>query len=105
MNERPRLPKPTKEQLRRLYKKTPFDREEKTRITFDFDKAKNHRERQELQSREKIYRHRWKEEQELRARQERRSKKWQPEHNKQKETWRDVYYGDGKRASKPMLTI
>ncbi len=105
MNEKPRPPKPKKDQLTKPYKKTPFDREEKPRITFDLNNAMTERERRELESRENLFRHRWKEEQEFKARQKRRSKEWQREHNKHQETWRDVYCGDRNRNTKPTPTL
>lgn len=70
------------------YKRTPFDREEKLKISFDFDERKSHRERQEEESRKKLFQHRWREEQRMKAKQKKQNKregKGTPQ-----ETWRDV---------------
>ena len=105
MKEASWSPKPTRDQLRRPYKTTPFDREERPRITFDLNEPLNHRERQEQQSRERLFHQRWKQEQELKALQKRSSKKWQREHNKPHETWHDVYYKKQCRSKTPTLTV
>ena len=72
------------------YKKSPFDREEKLKITFDFDKPMTMRERQDEQSRRKLFTHRWSEEQRHRAQQKSRGKKAGNKPSKKPETWRDV---------------
>ena len=72
------------------YKKTPFDKEKKLRITFDFDKPMTMRERQDEQSRRKLFTHRWSEEQRHRAQQKSRSKKAKNKQSQKPETWRDV---------------
>jgi hypothetical protein len=72
------------------YKKTPFDKEERLRISFDIDESMTLRERQDQESRRKLFMHRWQEEQENKHRQLRQSKKWQRHNAKLNETWRDV---------------
>lgn len=72
------------------YKKTPYDREEKPKITFDLNKPMTLRERTEEEARKKLFEHRWREEQKLKARQQRLSKKWQRENSPKNECWRDV---------------
>jgi hypothetical protein len=79
---------------RRRYKKTPFDREEKLKIRFDINDTMSLRERQEEQSRRKLFEHRWREEQMLKARQKKQSRNLNAA--KRQETWRDVI-NEGRR--------
>lgn len=72
------------------YKRTPYDREEKPKITFDLNKPMTMRERKEEEARKKLFEHRWREEQKLKARQKRLSKKWRRENNGVQDKWRDV---------------
>jgi hypothetical protein len=78
------------------YKKTPFDREEKLKITFDLKKPMTKREYQEEQSRQKLFFHRWSEEQRHKAQQKRRNKKARNKASQKPETWRDVVKKEGR---------
>jgi hypothetical protein len=77
----------------RRYKKTGFDRQRKPRLTFDFNDTMTVRERQEEESRRKLFEHRWREEQQNKARQKRRNKGAAA----RQETWRDVLAKDRRK--------
>lgn len=88
MKKTPRKNAGTFDERFKPYRKTPFDREEKPRITFDLNDKTTARERQDEESRRNLFMHRWREEQAQKHRQQKQHRN--RKNQMQPKTWRDV---------------